>query len=169
MLFYKRGPQWKHLWCIRLVSVYEWVEEKASKLHPQQAPPEDLFREGIKTTSPTGSSWRPLSIAYFDSLLLIFGFIGICLQLVLVFPDVDIVLFCSGHTYEMYSGGGSSTYVCGVALLSCDSSPKCKKCWLSLCIPLHSLMLMIRNTPGLWAVFVSQSFPLGVWACTVQW
>ncbi len=48
--------------------------------------------EGIENPYSTGSPWSPLSIAYFHSHVLLFWFIGICLQLVLVCTDVDHVL-----------------------------------------------------------------------------
>ncbi len=53
------------------------IEEKASKLHTQQVPPEDLLP----------------CIAYFYLLLLPFWFFGLCLILLLVSLDIDSVLF----------------------------------------------------------------------------
>ncbi len=51
--------------------------EKASKLHTQQVPPEDILP----------------CIAYFHLLLLPFLFFGLCLLLLLVSLDIDPVLF----------------------------------------------------------------------------
>ncbi len=55
-------------------------KEKASKLHTQQVPPEDLFP----------------CIAYFHLLLLPFLFFGLCLLLLLVSLNIDPVLFVLG-------------------------------------------------------------------------
>ncbi len=71
----------------------ECVEEKASKIPIQQVPPENLF---------------PF-IAYFRLLLLPFCFFGLFLLLFLVCLDIDLVWFCSGLAYEIYSGSGLST------------------------------------------------------------
>ncbi len=66
---------------------------------------------------------------------LLFQFIGLCLQLVLVYTSVNPVLFVLD--LHMKCGNGPSTYVDCVKL-SGDSSPRCKKCWLCLCTTLHS-------------------------------
>ncbi len=72
----------------------EGVEEKASKLHTQQVPPEDLLP----------------CIAYFNLVLLPFLFIGLS-------PAASSVSWyrscfvCSGLAYEIYSGGGPSMYI----------------------------------------------------------
>ncbi len=47
----------------------------------------------IETPYSTGSSWRPLSITYFHSILIPFWFIGFCLLLPPVYHDVDHVVF----------------------------------------------------------------------------
>ncbi len=61
------------------------------KLHAEQVSTEDIF---------------PMVI------LLLFKFIGICLQLVPMSTDIHHVLCnCFGLTYEMCSTGGSSMYV----------------------------------------------------------
>ncbi len=75
-LFYKRNTWWKHLRGIGLV--------------PSDAACCVSWGEGINTPYSAGSPWRPLSITYFDSLLLLFRFIGLCL---LVSPDVNSLLF----------------------------------------------------------------------------
>ncbi len=72
----------------------EWVEEKASKLHTQQVPPEDLLP----------------CIAYFHLLLLPFLVFVLCLLLLLVSLDIDPVLFVL-DLHMKYAGGGPSMYV----------------------------------------------------------
>ncbi len=67
--------------------------------------------EGIESPQFTGSSWGPLYVAYFMSLLLSFWVSGICLLLLLVSIDVDISLFVLDYTYEIYGRGSPSTYV----------------------------------------------------------
>ncbi len=113
ILFICYCARWKHLRDIGLVPMDAacWVS----------------WGEGIKTPHTTGSSWRPLSITYFLSLLLHFEFIGLCFLLLLVSPDVDPVLFVLDLNMK---------YIVTVALnirilhglLSCDSSRICKKC-----------------------------------------
>ncbi len=71
-LFYKRSTWWKHLRGIGLVPM-----DAACWVHS--------WGQCIETPYSTGSSWRPLSIAYFLSLLLSFLLIGLCLLLRLVF------------------------------------------------------------------------------------
>ncbi len=57
--------------------------------------------------------------------------------------------------------------LCG--LLSCDSSPICKKCWSCLCIPLHSWWQF--GTPnGLWDIFTPKCFScIGWWQSSWWW
>ncbi len=103
-----------------------------------------IWGEGIKAPYSTGSCWRPLSIAYFHSLLLLFWFIGPCLWLIHVSTDVDPVLFILDldmkYTLRWY------LYVCILCgLLSCDRSLVCKKCWLCLCTT-FTLLLMIHGS-----------------------
>ncbi len=79
MLLCKRSTRWTHLKAIRLVpnGAACWVS----------------WGEDIETPYWTGSFWRPLSIAYFLSLLLLCWFISLCYLLLLVSPDVDPVFF----------------------------------------------------------------------------
>ncbi len=85
--------------------------------------------------------WRPLSIAYFYSLLLLlFLFIGFCVKLVLVSRHGDPVLFVLDvhmkYTVEVVPL--CIHIVCGV--LQYDT---------------FTLLVLIWNTPGLWAVFAT--------------
>ncbi len=50
----------------------------------------------------TGYSWRPLSIVYFHSLLLLSWFIDLCLRLVLVSTDVDPDLFVLDYIWNIH-------------------------------------------------------------------
>ncbi len=92
----------------------EWVEEKASKLHTQKVPPEDLL--------------PLLTFFHFCYLLLPFLFIDLCLLLLLVSPDVDPVwLVLDLHMkYIQWRWSSYVHIVCG--LLLCDSSPIYKMC-----------------------------------------
>ncbi len=79
----------------------------------------------------TSSSWRPLSIAYFHSLLLLFWSTDFCLWLVLASTDVRLVKHMK-YTVEVVP---LQQYIVWGFLL-CERSNTCEKCWL--CKLLHS-------------------------------
>ncbi len=109
----------------------EWVDKKASKLHTQQVSPEDLF---------------PLHT-----------FIHYCYTQVFISGCFLCYWFWTCFVYlNFYIWNiqwSRSLYVHMLhGLLSCDSSPMCKKCWLSF----HSFTLLLM----IWlsTFFTTQSF-----------
>ncbi len=76
MLLYRRSTRWKHLRVIELIPVAgSWMS----------------WKEGIETPYSTGRDLFPLLIFVFFGY--VFDSYAFCLQLVLIFTDIDPVLF----------------------------------------------------------------------------
>ncbi len=109
--------------------------------------------EGIKTPYSTGSSWRPLSIAYFLSLLFL---------LLLVSPHIDpVLLVLNLHMKYTVEVVPLCTYIVWFVrkaffsdtALSYDSNPICMKC---CCVFAHCYSWWGLWTPNRWwALFTS--------------
>ncbi len=125
MIFYKRSTWWKHLRSIGLV--------------PMDAACGVSQGEGIETSYSTGSSWKLPSM----HCLLSFTFVTFLILWPLSSAASSVLLIsilsCLFWNCIWNIQWRWSLYIhilCG--LLSCDSSPICKKCWSCFCIPLHS-------------------------------
>ncbi len=127
MLFYKRRTWWKHLRCIGL--------------DPMDATTcWQSWGEGITTLYSTGSSWRPLSIAYFHSVVLPFWFISLYLVLFLVSPDDHPVLFVLDLHMK---------YTVEVVLYI----EYCVVCYHVIAAPYVTSVVMSLHTVTLWMMF----------------
>ncbi len=105
---------------------------------------QDLYlTQGLKTPYSTGSSWRPLSIAYFH-----FTFVTFYIHLLLS-PAASNVSWCwscfvcAGLAYEIYSGGAPSMYIYSVVCYCVIETP-----YVIVVMSLHiiTVLMMIHNS-----------------------
>ncbi len=149
MLFYKRTMWWKHLRGIGLVTMDAvcWVS----------------WGEDIKTPYLTGSSWRSpfmhcllpfIFVTFFDSL----AFVSYCFYCILI-----LILSCFFWTSIWNIQWRWPLYVRTLCdLLSCDSSPICKKV-VVMSLHTFTLLMTIRNT--LWTIRLLFSLRVFLHAC----
>ncbi len=101
--------------CIPQYILYlKWVEEKASKLHTQQVPPEDIF--------------TLLTFFHFCYRFYSLAFLSYYFQCLLM----SILFFICGLAYEIYSGGGPSMYIYCVVYYHVIAAPYVRSIVMSL-------------------------------------